>query len=99
MTTQPAMFSWQQPLAALFGGLSAVGQPGGWSNFGTGVGQAANDFRAQQREQEQFGILREQADRARQQWEEQQRRANQEAEQRAATQAQIAAMFGGAGGA
>jgi hypothetical protein len=97
MTTQPAFFSWQQPLAALFGGIGRVGQTGTWAEFGPGVAQAANDWRTYQMEQERFDILRQQADQQRQEFEAGQRRANQEAEQRAATQAQIAAMFGGAG--
>jgi hypothetical protein len=97
MATNPAMFSWQQPLAALFGGLSAAGQPGGFANFGAGVNQTMQQQQQQQMEQERFGMLREQADRQRQEWEAQQRRANQAAEQQAASQRQWAAMLGGAG--
>jgi hypothetical protein len=97
MTTQPAFFSWQQPLAALFGGIGRVGQTGTWAEFGPGVAQAANDWRTYQMEQERFDILRQQADQQRQEFEAGQRRANQAAEQQAASQRQIAAMFGGAG--
>jgi hypothetical protein len=97
MATNPAMFSWQQPLAALFGGISAAGQPGGFANFGAGVNQTMQQQQQQQLEQERFDILRQQADQQRQEFEAGQRRANQVAEQQAATQRQIAAMFGGAG--
>jgi hypothetical protein len=97
MATNPAMFSWQQPLAALFGGISAAGQPGGFANFGAGVNQTMQQQQQQQLEQERFDILRQQADQQRQEFEAGQRRANQQAEQQAATQRQIAAMFGGAG--
>jgi hypothetical protein len=94
---QPAFFSWQQPLAMLGAGIAAASSPGGWSNFGPAVSQAGRDWRTMEIERERFDLLRQQADRQRQQFEAEQRRANQEAETRAATQKQIAAMFGGAG--
>jgi hypothetical protein len=93
---RPAFFSWQQPLAMLGAGIAAASSPGGWSNFGPAVSQAGRDWRTMEIERERFDILRQQADRQRQQFEAEQRRANQEAETRAATQKQIAFMFGGA---
>jgi hypothetical protein len=94
----PAMFGgggswWQAPLYMLGGGLIAASQPGG--NFGAGTQQAGRDWRTMQMERERMGWLRDQAAREQQQWEADQRRANQEAEQRAAVGRQIAALFGG----
>jgi hypothetical protein len=88
---RPAMFSWQQPLAALFGGLSAAGQPGGLANFGAGVNQTMQ-AQAQQAQQQQIAELR------RMQIEQAQaemNRANKEQADREAAAQQVAAMFGG----
>ena len=59
----PAMFGWQRPLSMLFSGLSAAGQPGGWSNFGPAISQAGNTWDQQQMEREQFQWRQEQAQR------------------------------------
>jgi hypothetical protein len=98
----PAMFGghgswWQAPLYMLGGGIAAASSPGGFANFGAGVTQAGRDWRSMQMERERMGWLRDQAAREQQQFEAEQRRANQEAEQRAAVGRQIAAMFGGVG--
>src|SRR5687767_2785668 len=75
---------WQAPLSALFSGLAAAGQPGGWANFGPGVIQGSQNFQNQQmqmigaqRDQQLFDMQREQHDG-------QMRRANQEEAQRKA---------------
>jgi hypothetical protein len=86
---------WQAPLYMLGGGIAAASSPGGFANFGAGVTQAGRDWRSMQMERERMGWLRDQAAREQQQWEADQRRANQEAEQRAAVGRQIAALFGG----
>jgi hypothetical protein len=88
---------WQAPLYMLGGGLAAASSPGGFANFGAGVTQAGRDWRSMQMERERMGWLRDQAAREQQEFEAEQRRANLEAEQRAAVGRQIAAMFGGAG--
>jgi hypothetical protein len=90
---QPAMFSWQQPLAALFGGLSAAGQPGGLANFGAGVNQTMQ-AQSQQAQQQQIAELRRmQIEQAQMEM----NRANTADAQRQATAQRIAAMFGGGG--
>jgi hypothetical protein len=86
---------WQAPLFMLGGGIAAASSPGGFANFGAGVTQAGRDWRSMQMERERMGWLRDQAAREQQEFEAEQRRANQEAEQRAAVGRQIAAMFGG----
>jgi hypothetical protein len=88
---QPAMFSWQQPLAALFGGISAAAQPGGFANFGAGVNQTMQ----QQQQAAQAQQMAELRDLEIQQQQQQMARANQEAAQREAAGQQIAAMLGG----
>jgi hypothetical protein len=88
---QPAMFSWQQPLAALFGGLSAAGQPGGLANFGAGVNQTMQ-AQSQQAQQQQIAELR------RMQIEQAQlemNRANKEQADLEAAGSQVAALLGG----
>jgi hypothetical protein len=86
---------WQAPLFMLGGGIAAASSPGGLANFGAGVTQAGRDWRSMQMERERMGWLRDQAAREQQEFEAEQRRANQEAEQRAAVGRQIAALFGG----
>jgi hypothetical protein len=68
---------WQAPLAALFSGISAAGQPGGWSNFGQGVTQGAQNFQQGQAQQQMMQLRQQQMAQA----EEEMRRANQEREQ------------------
>jgi hypothetical protein len=88
---QPAMFAWQQPLAALFGGLSAAGQPGGLANFGAGVNQTMQ-AQSQQAQQQQIAELRRmQIEQAQMEM----NRANKEQADRDAAAQQVAAMFGG----
>jgi hypothetical protein len=88
---RPAMFSWQQPLAALFGGLSAAGQPGGLANFGAGVNQTMQ-AQSQQAQQQQIAELRRmQIEQAQMEM----NRANKEQADRDAAAQQVAAMFGG----
>jgi hypothetical protein len=89
----PAMFSWQQPLAALFGGISAAGQPGGFANFGAGVNQTMQ----QQQQAAQAQQMAELRDLEIQQQQQQMARANTEAAQKDVLRNQIAAMLGGAG--
>jgi hypothetical protein len=93
MASNPAMFSWQQPLAALFGGISAAGQPGGFANFGAGVNQTMQ----QQQQAAQAQQMAELRDLEIQQQQQQMARANTEAAQKDVLRNQIAAMFGGAG--
>jgi hypothetical protein len=88
---QPAMFSWQQPLAALFGGLSAAGQPGGLANFGAGVNQTMQ-AQSQQAQQQQIAELRRmQIEQAQMEM----NRANKEQADRDAAAQQVAALLGG----
>jgi hypothetical protein len=87
----PAMFSWQQPLAALFGGLSAAGQPGGFANFGMGVNQALQ----QQQGAAQAQQMAELRDMQIQQQQQEMARANKEAADREATGRQLASMVTG----
>lgn len=89
-TQSPAFFSWQQPLAAFFGGLSAAGQPGGFANFGAGVNQVQQQ-QQQAAQQQQLAELR---DLQIQQQQDAARRANQEAAQRQAASQNFAAMLG-----
>ena len=77
---------WQAPLAALFSGLSAVGQPGGWSNFGIGTAQGAQNFQQGQRAMMQDQRAQEQFQMERERFENDQRRANTEEAQRKAMQ-------------
>jgi hypothetical protein len=88
---RPAMFSWQQPLAALFGGLSAAGQPGGLANFGAGVNQTMQ-AQSQQAQQQQIAELRRmQIEQAQMEM----NRANKEQADRDAAAQQVAALLGG----
>jgi hypothetical protein len=88
---KPAMFSWQQPLAALFGGLSAAGQPGGLANFGAGVNQTMQ-AQSQQAQQQQIAELRRmQIEQAQMEM----NRANKEQADRDAAAQQVAALLGG----
>lgn len=90
-----AMFSWQAPLAALFGGLSAAGQPGGWSNFGAGVANAQQNWQGQQMDRERFRLLQEQAQREQDRFQDEQHRANKEAADAEARKSLIARILGG----
>jgi hypothetical protein len=90
---QPAMFSWQQPLAALFGGLSAAGQPGGFANFGAGVNQTMQ----QQQQAAQAQQMAELRDLEIQQQQQQMARANKEAADREARGQQLASLVEGGG--
>jgi hypothetical protein len=84
---------WQAPLAAIFSGIGAAGQPGGWSNFSQGVQGGLQNFQTQQRgmmqdqrAQEQFQMQQEEHDAA-------MRRANQEEAQRKATQERLRTLL------
>jgi hypothetical protein len=72
---------WQAPLAALFSGISAAAQPGGFANFGQGVQQGQQNFQQGQQQQQMMDLRRMQMEQA----QEEQRRANQEETQRQAT--------------
>jgi hypothetical protein len=81
--TTPLMFQQQTPsvwggvapaLAAIFGGLSAAGQPGGFSNFGMGAQSGQQNFQQGQSQQQMMDLRRMQIEQA----QEEQRRANQE---------------------
>jgi hypothetical protein len=77
--------AWQAPLAAIFSGIGAAGQPGGWNNFSQGVQSGLNNF---QQNQMQMGQAQRAEDLFKMQQEEfadKQRRANQEEAQRQAT--------------
>ena len=90
---QPSMLSWQQPLAALFGGISAAAQPGGWSNFGAGVNQV-------QQQQQQATVAQQMAELRQMQIEqaqEEMRRSELEREQEATRQRLIQQQLGGVG--
>jgi hypothetical protein len=93
-----AMFGgspWAAPLAAIFGGLSAAGQPGGWSNFGAGVASAQQNFQSQQMDRERFRLLQQQAQREQGRYDDEQRRANQEAAERERIAKAYADFLGG----
>jgi hypothetical protein len=86
MANQSAILSggyspWQAPLAALFSGISAAAQPGGFANFGQGVQQGQQNFQQGQQQQQMMDLRRMQMEQA----QEEQRRANQEETQRQAT--------------
>jgi hypothetical protein len=85
---------WQAPLAALFSGISAAGQPGGWSNFGQGVTQGAQNFQQGQQNQQMMDLRRMQMEQAA----DEQRRANQEREQEQARLDLIRQTLAGAPG-
>jgi hypothetical protein len=72
---------WQAPLAALFSGISAAAQPGGFANFGQGVQQGQQNFQQGQQQQQMMDLRRMQMEQA----QEEMRRANQEETQRQAT--------------
>jgi hypothetical protein len=85
---------WQAPLAALFAGISAAGQPGGWSNFGMGVQQGQQNFQQGQQGQQMMQLRQMQI----QQAEEEQRRANQEREEAQAIKQRLKdGLLGGPG--
>lgn len=88
---------WQAPLAALFGGLAAAGQPGGWNNFGMGAAQGAQQFQSRMFAQEQAQRAREQFQMDRERFEAEQRRANQEDAQRKAMQDNLRNLLRGQG--
>jgi hypothetical protein len=102
MTQQPGQSAilsggyspWQAPLAALFSGISAAGQPGGWSNFGMGVQQGAQNFQQGQQNQQMMDLRRMQIEQA----EAETRRANQEREQEQARLDLIRQTLAGAPG-
>jgi hypothetical protein len=99
MTGQSAILSsgqspWQAPLAALFAGISAAGQPGGWSNFGQGVQQGTQNFQQGQQNQQMMDLRRMQMEQA----EAETRRANQEREQEQARLDLIRQSLAGAPG-
>jgi len=48
MLPQKGFNPWQQALYGLSSGLMAAGSPGGWSNFGMGVGQGISQFQDNQ---------------------------------------------------
>jgi hypothetical protein len=76
---------WQAPLAALFSGISAAAQPGGFANFGQGVQQGQQNFQQGQQQQQMMDLRRMQMEQA----QEEMRRANQEREQAQAQQDRI----------
>jgi hypothetical protein len=85
MANQSAILSggyspWQAPLAALFSGISAAAQPGGFANFGQGVQQGQQNFQQGQQQQQMMDLRRMQMEQA----QEEMRRANQEEAQRQA---------------
>jgi hypothetical protein len=84
---------WQAPLAALFSGISAAGQPGGWSNFGQGVTQGQQNFQQGQAQQQMMQLRQQQMVQA----EEEMRRANTEREQQEAALAGIQDFLAGGG--
>jgi hypothetical protein len=88
---------WQAPLAALFSGLSAAGQPGGWSNFGPAVMQANQNFAGQQMDNARFQLVQEQAEREQQRFDDEQRTANEERAREEAERTRWAAQFAPAG--
>jgi hypothetical protein len=87
------MSPWQAPLAALFSGLSAAGQPGGWSNFGPAVMQANQNFAGQQMDNARFQLVQEQAAREQQRFDDEQRTANEEHAREQTTRQKLAALF------
>jgi hypothetical protein len=72
---------WQAPLAALFSGIGAAGQPGGWANFSQGVQGGLQNFQNNLLAQEQSQRARESFQMDQERFEDEQRRANQAAEQ------------------
>lgn len=80
---------WQAPLAALFSGLSAAGQPGGWSNFGAGVAQGAQNFQQGQSQQQLMDLRQQQI----QQQQEEMRVAGEDRARAEADRKRYAAMF------
>jgi hypothetical protein len=95
MPQQAAMFGgmspWQAPLAALFSGLSAAGQPGGWSNFGVGANQGLQNFQQGQVQAQQMDLRQQQI----QAQQDEMRAAEEERARVAATRQKIAAILGG----
>jgi hypothetical protein len=85
---------WQAPLAALFSGISAAAQPGGFANFGQGVQQGQQNFQQGQQNQQMMDLRRMQIEQA----QEESRRANQEREQEQATLNLIRQRLAGAPG-
>jgi hypothetical protein len=72
-------YDWGQILASVGAGLSAAGAPGGgWSAFAPALTQARQGYQANAMDRRRFQIVEDEAKRAQQQWEEQQRVANQE---------------------
>lgn len=76
---------WQAPLAALFSGIGAAGQPGGWANFSQGVQGGLQNFQQGQRAMMQDQRAEDLFKMQREEFEAGQRRANQEDAQRQAT--------------
>jgi hypothetical protein len=84
---------WQAPLAALFSGISAAAQPGGFANFGQGVQQGQQNFQQGQQQQQMMDLRRMQMEQA----QEEMRRANQEREQEQALIANLRNLGGAPG--
>jgi hypothetical protein len=85
---------WQAPLAALFSGISAAAQPGGFANFGQGVQQGQQNFQQGQQQQQMMDLRRMQMEQA----QEEMRRANQEREEAQAIRNRIRnGLLGGPG--
>lgn len=73
-------YNWGQILSSIGSGLSAAGSPnGGWSAFAPAVAQAQQNYQANTAERQRMAILEEQARRAQEQWETEQRTANRDA--------------------
>jgi hypothetical protein len=77
--------AWQAPLAAIFSGIGAAGQPGGWNNFSQGVQGGLQNFQQGQRAMMQDQRAQEQFQMQQEEFADRQRRANQEEAQREAT--------------
>lgn len=80
---------WQPALAALFSGLSAAGQPGGWSNFGAGVAEGAQNFQQGQSQQQLMDLRQQQI----QQQQEEMRVAGEDRARAEAARQKLAALF------
>jgi hypothetical protein len=72
-------YDWGRILASLGPALSAAGSRGGWANFAPTLMNAQQAYRANERDNRQFQLLEEQAQRAQEQFAAQQRAANADA--------------------
>jgi hypothetical protein len=77
--------AWQAPLAAIFSGIGAAGQPGGWNNFSQGVQGGLNNFHQNQMQMGQAQRAEDLFKLQQEEFADRQRRANQEDAQRQAT--------------